>query len=63
MASKTNKTGFVGGMDIPVITRFLAGYYAGARYITPDCEVIVSYVGSWIDLDSKIGMSLMEGAI
>ncbi|MGB7000419.1 MAG: BMP family ABC transporter substrate-binding protein [Halobacteriota archaeon] len=47
MVSETNKTGFVGGMDIPVITRFLAGYYAGARYINPDCELIVSYVGSW----------------
>nr|QNO55652.1 hypothetical protein AMFAPHJD_00027 [Methanosarcinales archaeon ANME-1 ERB7] len=47
MVSETNKTGFVGGMDIPVITRFLAGYYAGARYINPDCEIIVSYVGSW----------------
>ncbi len=47
MVSETNKTGFVGGMDIPVITRFLAGYSAGARYINPDCELIVSYVGSW----------------
>jgi branched-chain amino acid transport system substrate-binding protein len=47
MVSETNKTGFVGGMDIPVITRFLAGYYAGVRYINPDCEIIVSYVGSW----------------
>nr|CBH39039.1 hypothetical secreted protein, basic membrane protein family [uncultured archaeon]CBH39351.1 hypothetical secreted protein, containing basic membrane lipoprotein domain [uncultured archaeon] len=47
MVSETNKTGFVGGMDILVITRFLAGYYAGARYINPDCELIVSYVGSW----------------
>nr|QNO54497.1 hypothetical protein DBMFGOPN_00004 [Methanosarcinales archaeon ANME-1 ERB7] len=47
MVSETNKTGFVGGMDIPGITRFLAGYYAGARYINPDCEIIVSYVGSW----------------
>ncbi len=45
--SETNKTGFVGGMDIPAITRFLAGYYAGARYINPDCEILVSYVGSW----------------
>jgi branched-chain amino acid transport system substrate-binding protein len=47
MVSKTNKTGFIGGMDIPVINGFLAGYYAGARYINPDCEILVSYVGSW----------------
>lgn len=47
MVTKTDKIGFVGGMDIPVINRFLAGYQAGAQYINPDCEIEVSYVGSW----------------
>src|SRR5579864_5979568 len=32
LASKTHKVGFVGGMDIPLIRRFAAGYQAGARY-------------------------------
>jgi basic membrane protein A len=45
--TKTNKLGFVGGMDIAAINRFLAGYQAGARYINPDCEIMVSYAGSW----------------
>ncbi len=47
MVTTTDKIGFVGGMDIPVINRFLAGYQAGAHYINPDCEIVVSYVGSW----------------
>ena len=36
-------------MDIPVIHRFLAGYQAGAEYVKPGCEVMVSYVNSWAD--------------
>ena len=31
MASKTGKVGFVGGMDIPLIRKFEAGYRAGVR--------------------------------
>ena len=41
--------GGVGGMDIPLISAFAAGYSAGARYINPDCKVILNYVGGWAD--------------
>ena len=41
--------GGVGGMDIPLIKAFAAGYTAGARYINPDCKVIINYVGGWAD--------------
>ena len=41
--------GGVGGMDIPLIKAFAAGYTAGARYIHPDCKVIINYVGGWTD--------------
>ena len=49
MVTNTDNLGFVGGMDIPAINRFLVGYQAGARYINPDCEIMISYVGSWSD--------------
>jgi len=49
LVTKTDKIGFVGGMDIAAINRFLAGYQAGARYINPDCEIMISYAGSWAD--------------
>jgi basic membrane protein A and related proteins len=39
--------GFVGGMDIPIINDFLAGYEQGAKYIDPDIKVIASYVGDF----------------
>jgi basic membrane protein A len=43
--SKTNKVGFVGGMDIPLIHRFETGYTEGARYANPKIEVYKNYVG------------------
>ena len=41
--------GFIGGMDIPVIHRFLGGIVQGAKYIDPEVEVQVAYVGSFRD--------------
>ena len=41
--------GAVGGMDIPVIRNFVAGYEAGAKYIDPDVKVEVGFVGSFED--------------
>lgn len=41
--------GAVGGMDIPVIRNFIAGYEAGAQYIDPDVKVEVGFVGSFED--------------
>jgi basic membrane protein A len=43
--SKTNKVGFVGGMDIPLIHRFETGYAEGARYANPKVELYKNYVG------------------
>lgn len=37
--------GFVGGMDIPLIHKFEAGYTAGVRHVCPDCRVIAQYAG------------------
>ncbi len=40
----TGTIGFVGGCDIPLINRFLAGYAAGARAVRPDVKVVTGYV-------------------
>jgi len=60
MVTETDNLGFVGGMDIPAINRFLAGYQAGARYINPDCELMVSYAGSWSDPVSGKELALAQ---
>lgn len=48
--------GWVGGMDIPIIREFFAGYEQGAKYINPDITILESYAGSWSD--SMIGKEL-----
>ena len=45
LAGNSKKVGFVGGMDIPLIHKFEAGYRAGVKYVCPDCTVIVQYAG------------------
>ena len=45
--TKSNKIGFVGGMEIPVIERFHAGFLAGVEAVNPDITVDVQYTGSF----------------
>ena len=37
--------GFVGGMDIPLIHGFEAGYIAGVHYVYPECKILSAYAG------------------
>ena len=46
LLTKTNKVGFVGGMEIPLIRKFQAGYVAGVKAVNPKAEVMVKYAGS-----------------
>ena len=41
----SKKVGFLGGMDIPLIHKFEAGYKAGVAYVCQDCTVIAQYAG------------------
>lgn len=45
LVSRQKKIGFVGGMDIPLIHKFEAGYRAGVKRVCPDCQVIAQYAG------------------
>ena len=47
LMTKSNKIGFVGGMEIPVIERFHAGFLAGVEAVNPDITVDVQYTGSF----------------
>jgi basic membrane protein A and related proteins len=53
LASKSGKVGFVGGMDIPLVRKFLCGYEQGAKYALPKVEVVSSMTGTtpaaWTD--------------
>lgn len=45
--TKTNKIGFVGGVDIPVIKRFEVGFKAGVKAVNPNATVIINYTGAF----------------
>ncbi len=49
LTTKTNKIGFVGGMEIPLIKRFELAYVAGAKSVNPKIEVTSKYIGSTAD--------------
>ncbi|MFO0618558.1 MAG: BMP family ABC transporter substrate-binding protein [Polyangiaceae bacterium] len=46
LAGGSKKIGFVGGMDIPLIHKFEAGYRQGVAAVCGDCEVIAEYAGA-----------------
>ena len=52
LVSKTKTIGFLGGMDIPLLRKFEAGFAAGARQVNPNVKVLVKYVGSFEDVAS-----------
>jgi basic membrane protein A len=45
-ADGKNKVGFVGGMDVPLIHKFEAGYKAGVKYVCSGCKVLSDYAGT-----------------
>lgn len=49
--TKTDKLGFVGGMDSDLINKFEVGFVAGAKSVNPDIEVDIQYVGDFSSAD------------
>src|SRR5690606_28993635 len=43
-ASKSDKIGFIGGVQTPLIEKFEAGFVAGVQSIKPDIQVEVNYL-------------------
>lgn len=60
--TKTNKLGFVGGMDSDLINKFEVGFVAGAKSVDPDIEVDIQYVGDFSSADdAKLIATRMYG--
>ncbi|MBL8087484.1 MAG: BMP family ABC transporter substrate-binding protein [Chthonomonas sp.] len=50
LMTKTNKLGFVGGMEIPLIHKFQYGFLAGAKMANPQVEMLpAKFTGNWDD--------------
>ncbi|MBW5449095.1 BMP family ABC transporter substrate-binding protein [Cohnella sp. CFH 77786] len=52
--------GFVGGMDIPIINDFKAGYEQGAQYVDKDVKVVASYVGDFANAPKAKELTLAQ---
>ncbi len=67
LTTTTDKIGFVGGLDIPLINKYLAGYVFGAAYTNPNlngtpnifANVTIAYTGDWVD--TTVGKTLADG--
>ncbi|MYK20077.1 BMP family ABC transporter substrate-binding protein [Candidatus Poribacteria bacterium] len=44
LKSESNKVGYIGGADVPLLHEFEAGYIAGIHAVNPDAEVTVEYI-------------------
>ncbi|WP_297989737.1 BMP family protein [Anoxybacillus sp.] len=51
LMTKTNKIGFVGGMEIPLIEKFESGFIAGVKAVNPNATVEVQYAGAFDKAD------------
>ncbi len=45
LMTKSNKVGFVGGMESPLIKKFQVSYEAGVKYVNPNCQILIGYAG------------------
>ncbi|HHW56870.1 MAG TPA: BMP family ABC transporter substrate-binding protein [Clostridia bacterium] len=56
----TNTIGVVGGMQIPPVDSFIAGYQQGAKAVNPGIKIIVNYTNSFTDPAAGKQMALTE---
>ena len=45
-AGGKDRVGFIGGMDMPLIHKFEAGFKAGVKYAFPECKIFSDYAGT-----------------
>jgi basic membrane protein A len=67
LTTTTDKIGFVGGVDIPLIHKFASGYLFGAGYVNPmlngsaniAANFSMGYTGDWVD--TTVAQTLADG--
>lgn len=58
--TKSGVIGAIGGTELPPVKRSFAAYSAGARSVNPRMNVVVSYVGSWDDVNAGKEQALAQ---
>jgi basic membrane protein A len=61
LITKTNKVGFIGGADVPLIRKFESGFVKGVKAVNPKIAVQEVYAGNFSD--DKLGASIAKKMI
>ncbi len=62
LTTKSNVVGFVGGMELPTIQKFEAGFRAGVLSVKPDAKILVNYTGVFDNPDKGKEVALAQYA-
>lgn len=69
LTTSSDKLGFLGGLDVPLVNRFGSGFEQGARWINPDVEITWAYspklANPWDDLigGKAVAESMIDSGI
>ncbi|MGM9926307.1 MAG: BMP family protein [Bacillus sp. (in: firmicutes)] len=65
MQTQSNKVGFIGGIDSPLINKFEVGFIAGVKSVKPDAEVIPQYAGGFdkADIGKEMANSMYKQGV
>jgi len=67
LKSKTNTVGFIGGVDVPLIHKFQAGFQAGVKSVKPNDKILVKYLtpaGNFAGFSSpNLGLAAAQGQL
>jgi basic membrane protein A and related proteins len=50
LQTKSNKVGFLGGVEFDLIKKFENGFKAGVKAVNPNADILVQYAGSFTDV-------------
>ncbi len=65
LTTQTNKIGFIGGDDVPLINKFEEGFIEGATTINPSIQVDVTYAGDFGNdqLGAKLAREMIQNDV
>ncbi|PLR76083.1 BMP family ABC transporter substrate-binding protein [Bacillus sp. V3-13] len=61
MKTNSNVVGFIGGVDVPLIRKFAAGFAQGAKDANPDVQIVNEYAGDFGK--PGLGATIAQGMI
>ncbi|MGM9926309.1 MAG: BMP family protein [Bacillus sp. (in: firmicutes)] len=65
MQTQSNKVGFIGGVDSPLVNKFEVGFTAGVKSVNPEAQVIAQYAGGFdkADIGKEMANSMYKQGV